>query len=110
MRPDSEAYQLTWNDVDFENNALNIKGDPAAFKNDRQKQSAKDQGEGRQPVMNDKLKELLAKPIVSRCKKGSDKVVTVEITKKAMKARRTPYAMTPRLTRSDNANILLLNV
>lgn len=103
MRPDSEAYQLTWNDVDFENEIVHIKGDPeTGTKNDRQKQSAKDQGDGRELPMNDNLKALLLEiKETYPDAKPSDKVVTVKSPRKAMENAAHRIGMTPRLTRAD---------
>ena len=103
MRPDSEAYQLTWADVDFENEIVHIKGDPeTGTKNDRQKQSAKDQGDGRELPMNDNLKALLLEiKETYPDAKPSDKVVTVKNPRNAMRKAAQRMGMDTYLTRAD---------
>jgi integrase len=102
MRPDSEAYQVTWADVDFDNEILHIKGDPeTGTKNDRHKQSAKDEGKGRELPMNANLKELLLEiKATYPDAKPTDKVVTVKSPRKAMENAARRLGMEP-LTRSD---------
>ena len=103
MRPDSEAFELTWADVDFENEIVHIKGNPeTGTKNDRQKQSAKDQGDGRELPMNDNLKALLLEiKETYPDARLSDKVVTVKNPRNAMRKAAQRMGMDTYLTRSD---------
>ena len=102
LRGDSEAWHVTWGDIDFERKRIEIKGDPqTGTKNDRGKQSDRHTGLGRYIPLFPQLEKLLNEMRVGReHETANDKVLKINSPKKAMNAAADKLGI-KRLTRHD---------
>lgn len=102
LRGDSEAYHVTWGDIDYNRKRILIKGDPqTGTKNDRGKQTDRHTGLGRYIPLFPQLEKLLKEMRVGReHETGKDKVLKINSPKKAMMAAADKLGI-KRLTRHD---------
>ncbi|MAB58766.1 MAG: hypothetical protein CL524_14655 [Aequorivita sp.] len=88
LRGDSEAWHVTWADVDFEKKRLQINGDPqTGTKNDRGKQDERHTGLGRYIPLFPQLEKLLKEMQKGReTESKKEKVLKINSPKKAMRS------------------------
>ena len=102
LRSDSEAWHVTWADVDLERKRIQINGDPTTgTKNDRGKINERHDGLGRYIPIFPQLESLLKEMRVGReHETGKNKVLKINSPKKAMNSAADKLGI-KRLTRHD---------